>query len=95
MPLPLDPAMVATTDQLAGYDIVSSLGVVEGITTSPLISGFLERPVLVETMREAFLDMLARAAAHGAQAVVGLRYVVLLESRLVMAYGTAVKVRKL
>ncbi len=94
MDLPLDPAMVSTTDTLAGYQIVRSLGVVEGVTTSKLIGGFFERTILEQAMREAFLDLLQQARTHGAQAVVGLRYVVMIEHHLVMAYGTAVRLER-
>ncbi len=94
MALPFDPAMISTTDQLAGYEIVRSLGVVEGITTSAMLGGLLERPVLEEAMREAYLDMMNNAAQHGAQAIVAFRYEVLHRS-LVLAYGTAVKVKRL
>ena len=87
--------MVATTDTLPGYEIIKSLGVVEGITTSPLIGAFFERNLLVNIMREAYLDMLTTATAHGANAIVGLRYSVMLQEHLVLVYGTAVKVKRL
>jgi len=47
-------------------------------------------------MREAFLDMLTKAAAQGANAIVGLRYTTPSNDRerIILAYGTAVLVRK-
>jgi uncharacterized protein YbjQ (UPF0145 family) len=44
-------------------------------------------------IREASLDMLTTATAHGAQAIVGVRYSV--QERFVLVYGTAVKVKQL
>jgi uncharacterized protein YbjQ (UPF0145 family) len=96
--LPLDPAMVSTTETLAGYEIVRSLGVVEGLSTS-IFNGLIKgvRSVLVDAMREAYLDMLGQAASHGAQAIVGVRYAAPMGDveRVVMVYGTAVTVRKI
>jgi uncharacterized protein YbjQ (UPF0145 family) len=96
--LPLNPAMVATTEMLPGYEIVRSLGVVEGISTS-LFNGLMKgvRSVLVDSMREAYLDMLQQAASHGAQAIVGVRYAAPMGDveRVVMVYGTAVTVKKI
>jgi uncharacterized protein YbjQ (UPF0145 family) len=98
-PLPIQPKMVATTDQLPGYEIVRSLGVAEGLGLS-IVTGFLtagQVGVLTDTMREAFLDMLTKAAAQGANAIVGLRYSTPAsgQERIILAYGTAVVVKKI
>jgi uncharacterized protein YbjQ (UPF0145 family) len=98
MSLPIDPAMVATADEIAGYRVARSLGVAEGLGLS-LYTGVFppgQKGVLVDTMREAFLDMLTKAAAQGANAIVGLRYATPAtgSERIVLAYGTAVVVEK-
>lgn len=96
--LPIDPAMVSTSDQLPGYSIVRSLGVAEGFGVSVFTGVFSggQKGILLETMQEAFLEMLTSAAAHGANAIVGLRYTLPSsdQERIVLAYGTAVKVTK-
>ena len=99
MPTPIDCTLVATTDQIPGYEIVRSLGVVEGLGIC-IFTGFLpgdQQSILVDTMREAFLDMLNKAAAQGANAIVGLRYTTPSSDRerIVLVYGTAVVVKKL
>jgi uncharacterized protein YbjQ (UPF0145 family) len=99
MPLPIDPKMVATTGELPGYRVVRSLGVAEGLGLS-IYTGFLpggQQAILVDTMREAFLDMLTKAAAQGANAIVGMRYSAPSSDRerILLAYGTAVVVEKL
>jgi uncharacterized protein YbjQ (UPF0145 family) len=98
MALPIDPAMVATTDEIAGYKIVRSFGVAEGVGVSVYTGLFPggQKGVLVDTMREAFLDMLTKAAAQGANAIVGQRYTMPSsdEERVILSYGTAVKVEK-
>jgi uncharacterized protein YbjQ (UPF0145 family) len=98
MPLPIDPAMVATADEIAGYTIARALRVAEGLGLS-IYTGVLpggQKTVLVDTVREAFLDMLTKAAAQGANAIVGLRYATPASAneRIVLAYGTAVVVQK-
>ena len=98
MPTPIDCTLIATTDQIPGYEIVRSFGVAEGLGVC-IFTGFLpggQQAVLVDTMREAYLDMMTKAAAQGANAIVGLRYATPSSGneRIVLAYGTAVKVRK-
>lgn len=98
MSLPIDPKMVATTDALSGYRVVRSFGVAEGLGIS-IYTGILpggQESVLVDTMREAFLDMLTKAAAQGANAIVGQRYSIPSSDRerIILAYGTAVVVEK-
>jgi uncharacterized protein YbjQ (UPF0145 family) len=98
MPTPIDCTLVATTDQIPGYEIVRSFGVAEGLGVC-FFTGFLpggQQAIMVDTMREAFLDMMTKASAHGANAIVGLRYTTPSSDRerIVLAYGTAVQVRK-
>jgi uncharacterized protein YbjQ (UPF0145 family) len=98
MSTPIDCGLVATTDQIPGYEIVRSFGVAEGLGVC-IFTGILpggQQSILVDTMREAFLDMLTKAAAQGANAIVGLRYTTPSSDRerIVLAYGTAVTVRK-
>jgi uncharacterized protein YbjQ (UPF0145 family) len=98
MSLPVDPAMVATTGEIAGYSIERTLGVAEGLGLS-VYAGVLpggQKSILVDTVREAFLDMLTKAAAQGANAIVGLRYAMpgTANERIVLAYGTAVVVKR-
>ncbi len=93
---PIDPAMIVTTDELPGYRIVKSLGVAEGISAPffPGLSPSVKEGILTETLREAFLDMLNKAAAQRAHAIVGLRYTAP-SSGIILAYGTAVQVEPL
>ena len=90
--------MVTTSDEISGYRIVSSLGVAEGIAVSVYTGIFPggQKSVLFDVIREAFLDMLTSAAGQGANAIVGLRYTLPSNDneRIVLAYGTAVKVVK-
>jgi uncharacterized protein YbjQ (UPF0145 family) len=90
--------MVSTADEISGYRTVTSLGVAEGLAVA-VYTGILpggQKSVLLDTMREAFLDMLTGASTHGANAIVGLRYAMPSSDRerIVLAYGTAVKVVK-
>jgi len=99
MSLPLDPTMVATTDEIPGYRITRTLGVAEGFGVT-IYTGIFpggQKAILIDTMREAFLDMLSKAAQQGANAIVGLRYTTPSSDRerIVLAYGTAVVVQKL
>ena len=99
MSLPIDPALVATTDELPGYRILQSFGLAEGFSVASY-SGFTikgQKDVLKDTLREAFVEMVACAALRGANAVVGLRYAHPpgQGERVVIAYGTSVKVEKI
>ena len=98
MPLPLNPSMVSTTDTLPGYRIAGSRGVVEAAFVSPY-SGFTANGranCILDVIREALLDLLKRASDHGANAIVGLRYVMPSDyQRTLLVYGTAVVVERL
>ena len=108
----MDPKLVTTAFTLDGYRIVRDLGVVRGITVrSRSILGnigagiqtifggniSLLQELCEKTREEAFLLMMAHAAEHGANAVVGMRYDandVMAGVTEVLAYGTAVVVEK-
>ncbi|SNT26862.1 Uncharacterized conserved protein YbjQ, UPF0145 family [Granulicella rosea] len=96
MQLPINPALVVTTDALPGYRIVRSLGTAEGVAVSVFTGMFAggQSAIVFDSMRQAFLDMLGRAGAQGANAIVGMRYTMPSgdEERIVIAYGTAVVV---
>ncbi len=55
-----------------------------------------QKNVLTDTMREAYFDMLTKAAGQGANAIVGVRYATPSSDneRIVLVYGTAVAVQK-
>ena len=95
--------MITTAETLTGYDIASMLGPVEGIVekgfSAVSVEGFgIVRGGGLDQLVQNAKDLVARAAAErGADAVVALRYVVSgreLE-KSVVAYGTAVKCKKL
>jgi uncharacterized protein YbjQ (UPF0145 family) len=108
----MDPKLVTTAFTLDGYRIVRDLGVVRGITVrSRSILGnigagiqtifggniSLLQELCEKTREEAFLLMMAHAAEHGANAIVGMRYDandVMAGVTEVLAYGTAVVVEK-
>jgi uncharacterized protein YbjQ (UPF0145 family) len=56
-----------------------------------------QKQPFIETLREALLELIASAARQGANAIVALRYLMPSsdEERMVLAYGTAVRVEKL
>ena len=81
--------LVATTNDLPGYRVVKTLGLVRGITVRSrsvigTIGGALQSLVggnlslfttLAETSRQEALDlMIEHAEQHGANAVIGMRY---------------------
>jgi uncharacterized protein YbjQ (UPF0145 family) len=102
--------MTTTAFTLAGHQVVKDLGVVMGITVrSRSIFGFIG--ATFQTLRggniqiftelcnrarsEAFEFMLQHAEAHGANAVIGIRYdanEVMQGVTEVLCYGTAVQV---
>jgi uncharacterized protein YbjQ (UPF0145 family) len=100
MSLLINPAMVSTTSELPGFRITECFGVTEGSSVA-VCTGFTikkgQKDVLKDTIREAFVEMVTGAALRGANAVVGLRYNHLAGNgeRVVIAYGTAVKVEKI
>ena len=103
-------AMVSTTFELAGHRIVRNLGVVRGIVVrsrsivgnigaalQSLVGGniTLYTELCEKARDDAFKLMLAHAAEHGANAVIGMRYdanEVTDGITEVLAYGTAVVV---
>ena len=95
-PLPFDPKLIVTTESIPGYEVVSSLGVAEGygLTLYPALTADGRRDRFNELLSEATLDMMNRASAQGAQALVGLRYVTLNDGGL-MVYATAVTIRRI
>ncbi len=81
--------IVATTNDLPGYRVVETLGLVRGITVRSrsiigTIGGALQSIVggnitafttLAESSRQEALDLMVRhAEEHGANAVIGMRY---------------------
>ena len=108
----VDSAMVTTANELPGYRVVRNLGIVRGITVrSRSVLGNLAASIqtivggnitvlteLCEKARgEAYEILLAHAAQHGANAIVGMRYdanEVMQGVTEVLAYGTAVQVEK-
>ena len=99
MTFPIQSSFITTAEQLPGYRIVQTFGVSEGIAITQW-TGFLpegQRNALKGVIADAFLEMIATAASHGANAIIGLRYAMPSgdDERVVIAYGTAVKVEKL
>ncbi len=86
---PIDPGMVTTANELAGYRIVRTLGVVRGVTVrsrsvfgtlgaslQTLVGGniTLFTSLCEKTRAEAFDLLVAHAAELGANAVIAMRY---------------------
>jgi uncharacterized protein YbjQ (UPF0145 family) len=86
---PIDRSMVTTANELHGYRVARSLGVVRGITVrSRSVLGNLAGGVqsifggklsiyvtLAETAREeAYQSLITHAREHGANAVIAMRY---------------------
>jgi uncharacterized protein YbjQ (UPF0145 family) len=110
MPGRVDSSMVTTAFELPGYKIVRNFGVVRGIIVrsrsvignlgaalQTIVGGNIT--ILTElcekTRIEAYELLLAHAAQHGANAIVGFRYdatEVMQGVTEVLAYGTAVQV---
>jgi uncharacterized protein YbjQ (UPF0145 family) len=110
MPGRVDSSMVTTALELPGYRIVRNFGVVRGIIVrsrsvignlgaalQTIVGGNIT--ILTElcekTRVEAYELLLAHAAQHGANAIVGFRYdatEVMQGVTEVLAYGTAVQV---
>jgi uncharacterized protein YbjQ (UPF0145 family) len=110
MPGRVESSMVTTAMELPGYRIVRNFGVVRGIIVrsrsvignlgaalQTIVGGNIT--ILTElcekTRVEAYELLLAHAAQHGANAIVGFRYdatEVMQGVTEVLAYGTAVQV---
>jgi uncharacterized protein YbjQ (UPF0145 family) len=111
--MPFDKTMVTTAFELPGYKIVRNLGVVRGIivrsrnifgtigaSLQTLVGGdiTLFTQLCEKTRNDAFEQMMAHAAEHGANAIVAARYDandVMQGVTEVLAYGTAVWVEKI
>jgi uncharacterized protein YbjQ (UPF0145 family) len=111
--MPLDKTMVTTAFELPGYKIVRNLGVVRGIivrsrsifgtigaSLQTLVGGdiTLFTQLCEKTRNDAFDQMMAHAAEHGANAIIAARYDandVMQGVTEVLAYGTAVWVEKI
>lgn len=92
--IPIDAKLIVTTDAVPGYQIVRSLGTVEGIGVF-VGNGFTiegQKDRINDVLRDAYLDMISKAGEQGAQAIVGLRYV--FHSNHIMVYGTAVMIQR-
>ncbi len=89
MTTPIDPALVTTANDLAGYRIVRCFGMVRGIVVrsrsvfgtigaslQTLVGGNISlfTELCEKTREEAFERLLQHAAERGANAVVAMRY---------------------
>ncbi len=89
MTAPIDPAMVTTANDLAGYRIVRTFGMVRGIVVrsrsvfgtigaslQTLVGGNIKlfTDLCEKTREEAFELLLQHAAERGANAIVAMRY---------------------
>jgi uncharacterized protein YbjQ (UPF0145 family) len=109
----VDSGMVTSALELPGYRIVRNFGIVRGIIVrSRSVIGNLGAAIQTivggnitiltnlceKTREEAYELMLAHAAQHGANAVVGMRYdatEIMQGVTEVLAYGTAVQVERI
>jgi len=108
----VDSSMVTTGNELAGYRIVRTFGIVRGIIVrsrsvignlgaalQTIIGGNITilTNLCEKTREDAYELLLQHAAAHGANAVVAMRYdatEVMQGVTEVLAYGTAVQVER-
>jgi uncharacterized protein YbjQ (UPF0145 family) len=113
MPVRVETMMVTTSQELPGYRIVRNYGIVRGIIVrsrsllgsigaglQTIIGGNIT--ILTElcenTREEAYELMMQRAAEHGANAVIAMRYdatEIMQGVTEVLAYGTAVQVERI
>jgi uncharacterized protein YbjQ (UPF0145 family) len=109
----VDSSMVTTGNELAGYRIVRTFGIVRGIIVrsrsvignlgaalQTIIGGNITilTNLCEKTREDAYELLLQHAAAHGANAVVAMRYdatEVMQGVTEVLAYGTAVEVERI
>jgi len=109
----VDSSMVTTGNELAGYRIVRTFGIVRGIIVrsrsvignlgaalQTIIGGNITilTNLCEKTREDAYELLLQHAAAHGANAVVAMRYdatEVMQGVTEVLAYGTAVEVQRI
>ena len=113
MAIRVEPMMVTTSTELPGYRIVRNFGIVRGIIVrsrsllgsigaglQTIIGGniTLLTELCEKTREDSYELMLQHAAAHGANAVVAMRYdatEVMQGVTEVLAYGTAVLVERI
>ncbi len=111
--MPVHPSMVTTALELPGYRVVRNCGVVRGIIvrSRSIIGTFgaglqtilggnitILTNLCEKTREDAFLQMMAHAEEHGANAILSARYDANERMRgvtEVLAYGTAVVVEKI
>ena len=113
MPVRVESMMVTTSQELPGYRIVRNYGIVRGIIVrsrsllgsigaglQTILGGNIT--ILTElcenTREEAYELMMQHAAAHGANAVIAMRYdatEIMQGVTEVLAYGTAVQVERI
>ena len=112
MPL-VEASMVTSAVELPGYRIVRNLGIVRGIVVrsrslignlgaalQTIVGGNITilTNLCEKTREDAFELLLQHAGAHGANAIVGMRYdatEVMQGVTEVLAYGTAVQVERI
>lgn len=105
--------ILATTEQIAGYEIIETLGIVLGNTVhskhlgkdiaaafKTLAGGEIRSytELLTEARNIAIQRMIAEAEKLGADAIVGIKFgssSVMQSAAEVLAYGTAVKIKKI
>ena len=95
--------MITCADSLAGFEITSVLGVAEGVVEKSFPALGIEQVGLytgggLDEMVEEAKRALARVARDmGADAIIGLRYQIMGRNveKSALAYGTAVKCRKI
>jgi uncharacterized protein YbjQ (UPF0145 family) len=105
--------VLATTEQIAGYEIIETLGIVLGNTVhskhlgkdiaaafKTLAGGEIRSytELLTEARNIAIQRMIAEAEKLGADAIVGIKFgssSVMQSAAEVLAYGTAVKIKKI
>ncbi|MCU1342400.1 MAG: hypothetical protein JWN92_1823 [Candidatus Acidoferrum typicum] len=112
MPVRVEAMMVTTATELPGYRIVRNIGIVRGIIVrsrsilgslgaglQTIIGGniTLYTQLCEKTREDAYELMMQRAAEHGANAVIAMRYdanEIMQGVTEVLAYGTAVMVER-
>ncbi len=96
-------SMVTTTESIAGFEITTTLGTVEGLVERSFKSmsigsiGVVQGGELSSMLSDAKRQMEQAAADRGANAIVAVRYELGARDleKSVVAYGTAVKCRKI
>ncbi len=88
--------MVTTTESIPGFEITTTLGIVEGIVERSFIS-VVQGGELSSMLSEAKRQMEQAASDRRASAIVAVRYEVTARDleKSVVAYGTAVRCQKI